>query len=225
MPSYAKFLKDILSKKRRLEDYETVALPEECSAILQNKLPPKLKDPGSFSIHCLIGNMNIDKTLCDLGASVSLMPLSICKKLDVGEFKPTTISLQLADRSVKYPVGILKNIPIKVENFFIPVDFIVLEMEEDVQIPIILGRSFLATVRAVIDVKNGLSTLKVGDEEVEFNLFSAMKHKLEPNECFKDQGSPDFSTNNATTGLGTTIRGDVRCKRLCSWSSARAKKR
>ncbi|XP_057993028.1 uncharacterized protein LOC131174019 [Hevea brasiliensis] len=93
MPSYAKFLKDILSKKRRLEDYETVALTKECSAILQNKLPPKLKDLGSFSIPCLISSMNIDKALCDLGASVSLMPLSICKKLDVRKLKPTTISL------------------------------------------------------------------------------------------------------------------------------------
>ncbi|XP_058003683.1 uncharacterized protein LOC131180089 [Hevea brasiliensis] len=132
MPSYAKFLKDILSKKRRLEDYKTVALTEECNAILQNKLPLKLKDPGSFSILYLIGNMNIDKALCDLGVSVSVMPLSICNKLDVGELKPTTISLQLVDRFVKYPVGILENIPIKVGKFFIPVDFVVWEMEEDV---------------------------------------------------------------------------------------------
>ncbi|XP_057984551.1 uncharacterized protein LOC110664552 [Hevea brasiliensis] len=177
MPSYAKFFKDTLSKKKRLEDYETVALTEKCSAILQNKLPPKLKDPGSFSIPCLVGDMNIDKALCDLGASVSLMPLSIFKKLDVGELKPTTISLQLADQSMKYLVGILENIPIKVGKFFIPVDFVILEMEEDVQIPIILGE--------IIDIKNGLLTLKVGDEKVEFNLFSAMKHKLEPDECFR----------------------------------------
>ncbi|XP_058002304.1 uncharacterized protein LOC131179469 [Hevea brasiliensis] len=185
MPSYAKFRKDILLKKRKLEDYETVALTEECSAILENKLPLKLKDLGSFSIRCLIGNMNIEKALCDLGASVSLMPLLICKKLDVGELKPITISLQLADRSVKYPMGILENIPIKVGKFFIPVDFVVLEMEEDIQIPIILGRPFLATAGAIIDVKNGQLPLKVGDEEVEFNLFNAMKKKLEPDKCFK----------------------------------------
>ncbi|KAJ9178593.1 hypothetical protein P3X46_010467 [Hevea brasiliensis] len=159
MPSYAKFLKEILLKKRKPEDYETVALTKECSVILQNKLPPKLKDPGN-------------KALGYFGASVSLMPLSICKKLEIGELTPTTISLQLADRSVKYPVGgIHENIPIK--------------MEEDVQIPIILGRPFLATVRAIIDVKNGRLTLKVGEEEVEFNLFDTMKHKFEPNECFK----------------------------------------
>ncbi|KAJ9178713.1 hypothetical protein P3X46_010573 [Hevea brasiliensis] len=97
MPSYEKFLKEILSKKRKLEDYGTVALTEECSAILQNKLPLKLKDPGSFSIPCPIGNKKIDKALCDLGASISLMLLSICKKLEIGELKPTTISLQFAD--------------------------------------------------------------------------------------------------------------------------------
>ncbi|XP_057986667.1 uncharacterized protein LOC131171215 [Hevea brasiliensis] len=185
IPSYAKFLKEILSKKRRLEDYETVARTEDCSAILQNKLPLKLKDPGSFSIPCLISNMNIDKALCDLGASVSLIPLSICQRQDVGELKPTIISLQLADRSVKYPIGVLENIPIKVGKFFIPVDFVVLEMKEDVQIPIILGRPFLAIAGAIIDVKNGRLTLKVGDEEVEFNLFGAKKDKLEPVECLR----------------------------------------
>ncbi|KAJ9167432.1 hypothetical protein P3X46_022086 [Hevea brasiliensis] len=142
MPSYAKFLKEILSNKRRLEDYETMALTEECSALLQNKLPPKLKDPGN----------------------------SICEKLKVGDLKPTTIPLQLADRSIKYPVGILENVPLKVRKFFIPVDFVVLEMEEDIHIPIILGRQFLATTWAIIDVKNSRLTLKVGEEEVEFNL-------------------------------------------------------
>ncbi|KAJ9175384.1 hypothetical protein P3X46_013946 [Hevea brasiliensis] len=185
MPSYTKFLKKILSKKRKLEDYGTVALIEECNAILQNKLPPNLKDLGSFSIPYLIGNKKIDKALCDLGASVSLMPLSICKKLEIGQLKPTTISLQLADRSIKYLMGILENIPIKVGKFFIPVDFVVLEMEEDVQIPIILERPFLATAEAIIDIKYGRLTLKVGDEEVEFNLFNTMKHKFEPDECFK----------------------------------------
>ncbi|KAJ9173160.1 hypothetical protein P3X46_016324 [Hevea brasiliensis] len=123
MPSYAKFLKEILSNKRRLEDYETVALTEECSAILQRKLPPKLKDPGSFSIPCHIGESCYVKTLCDLGASVSLMPLSIYEKLNMRDLKPTHISLQLADRSIKYPEGILENIPLKVGKFYIPVDF------------------------------------------------------------------------------------------------------
>ena len=77
MPSYVKFMKEILSKKRKLGDYETVALSEECSAVIQKKLPPKLKDPGSFTIPCVIGNLDEMKALCDLGASVNLMPLSV----------------------------------------------------------------------------------------------------------------------------------------------------
>ena len=97
MPSYAKFMKEILSKKRKLEEFETVALTEECSAILQKKLPPKLKDPGSFCIPCTIGQCNFERALCDLGASVNLMPLSVYRKLGLGEVKPTTVSLLLAD--------------------------------------------------------------------------------------------------------------------------------
>ena len=139
IPSYAKFLKEDISKKRKLEDYETISMTEECSAIIQNKLPPKLKDPGSFSIPCTIGNVNFRKALCDLGASVSLMPLSISRKLGLKELKSTTISLQLADRLIKYPVGTLKNILVKIRKFFIPVNFIVLEMEEDAEISIIFG--------------------------------------------------------------------------------------
>ena len=79
MPSYAKFMKDILSKKRRLSDFETVNLTEECSAILQRKLPQKLKDPSCFTIPCTIRNSIFERALCDLGASINLMPLSIFK--------------------------------------------------------------------------------------------------------------------------------------------------
>ncbi|KAJ8900501.1 hypothetical protein K2173_025278 [Erythroxylum novogranatense] len=175
MPTYAKFLKEILSNKRRLEEYATVALTEESSAILQNKLPPKLQDPGSFSI----------PSLCDLGVSVSLFPLSVCQKLDIGELKPTTISLQLADRSIKFPIGILENVSLKVGSLFIPVDFVMLEMEEDTNIPIILGRPFLATAGAIIDVKNGKMTLRVGEEEIEFNLGKTMKAVDDKDSCLR----------------------------------------
>ena len=155
MPSYVKFLKDILSNKRKLEEYETVALTEECSAILQKKLPPKLKDPGSFTIPCSIENSIFEKALCDLGASINLMPLSIFKKLGLGEAKPTTVTLQLADRSLKHPRGIIEDVLVKVGKFIFQADFIILDMEEDNEIPILLGRPFLATGGALIDVKKG----------------------------------------------------------------------
>ncbi|XP_022868533.1 uncharacterized protein LOC111388104 [Olea europaea var. sylvestris] len=103
MPNYAKFMKEVMSKKRKLEEYETVKLTEECSAILQKKLPQKRKDPGSFTIPCTIGSSSFEKALCDLGASINLMPLSVFKKLGLGEVKPTTVTLQLADRSLTYP--------------------------------------------------------------------------------------------------------------------------
>ena len=97
MPCYVKFMKDILSKKQKLEDYETITLTKECNAILQKKLPQKLKDPGSFTIPCTIGNAIFKKALCDLEASINLMHLSIFRRLGLGETKPTTITLQLAD--------------------------------------------------------------------------------------------------------------------------------
>ncbi|KAL0283546.1 UNVERIFIED_CONTAM: hypothetical protein Sangu_2883800, partial [Sesamum angustifolium] len=153
MPSAAKFLKEVLSNKRKWEGGETVKLNEECSTILQNKLPPKLKDPGSFSIPCTIGNNDFDKTLCDLGASVNSMPYSIFEKLGIHELTPTIITMQLVDRSIKYPRGIAEDVLVKVEKFIIHVDFIVLDMKEDKNMPLILGRPFLATSRALIDVE------------------------------------------------------------------------
>ncbi|XP_048501442.1 uncharacterized protein LOC104893433 [Beta vulgaris subsp. vulgaris] len=165
IPSYSKFLKEIMSKKK-LEKYETIALSEECSSCDSEKASPKLKDPGSLSIPCTIGDIKFSKAFCDLGASVSLMSLSICKKLGLHNIKSTTGSLQLADRSIKYPIGILENVLIKVDKLIIPVDFIILDMDEDIEVPIILGRPFLATVGAVIDVKNGILTFEICEEKV-----------------------------------------------------------
>jgi len=132
-------LKEILSNKRKLEEHETVALTDECSAAIQNKLLAKLKDPSSFSIPCLVGNVPVDRTLCDLGSSVSLMPISLCEKLKLGEIRPTTISLQLVDHFMKYPVGVLEDAPTKVGDLYVPVDFVILDIEEDMLTPIILG--------------------------------------------------------------------------------------
>jgi hypothetical protein len=183
MPSYAKFLKEILTNKRKVDVDDIVALTEECSTIIQNKMPPKLKDPGSFSIPCVIDNYIIDKALCDLGASVSLMPLSIYKRLNLGELKPTKMSLQLADRSIKYPVGILEDVPLRIGQLYIPTDFVVMDISEDSHIPILLGRPFLATAGAIIDVKKGKITFEVGDEKIEFLLFKFMNNPSINDSC------------------------------------------
>ncbi|KAJ9547944.1 LOW QUALITY PROTEIN: hypothetical protein OSB04_020487 [Centaurea solstitialis] len=157
MPSYVKFLKDILNKKRRLGEFETVALTKECSALLTNKIPQKLKDPGSFTIPCSIGGKEVGHALCDLGASINLMPLSIFKKLGIGEARPTTVTLQLADRSIAYPKGKIEDVLVKVDKFIFPADFVILDYEADRETPIILGRPFLATGRTLIDVQKGNS--------------------------------------------------------------------
>ncbi|GKV45791.1 hypothetical protein SLEP1_g52835 [Rubroshorea leprosula] len=176
MPSYAKFLKKILANKRKLKEFEMVKLNKECSAIFQNKLSPKLKNLGSFSRPCIIGNVNFDKALCDLGASINLMSFHVFRKLGLGEPSPTTVSLQLADRSIKYPREVVEDILVKVDKFIFSIDFIVLDMEEDFEMPLILGRPFLATGRALIDVQQGSLSLRIHDEEVVFNVLDAMKN-------------------------------------------------
>ncbi|XP_050889481.1 uncharacterized protein LOC127094731 [Lathyrus oleraceus] len=170
MPSYAKFLKEILSNKKNPEDNETVMLTAECSAIIQNNVPPKVKDPGSFSIPCVIRKFIIDKALCDLGSNFSLMLLSTCKKLNLGELRPAKMSLQLAHRYVKFPIGILENILVRICQFYIPNDLVIMDIKEDSHITIILGRPFLAIAGAIIDVKKGKLTFKVGEEKIEFIL-------------------------------------------------------
>ncbi|XP_027351154.1 uncharacterized protein LOC113862259 [Abrus precatorius] len=185
MPSYAKFMKDLLSRKRKLQEDEIIMLTEDCSAIIQKKVPPKLKDPGSFVIPCEIGNLMVGKALCDLGASINLMPLSIFKRLGIGEVKLTMITLQLADRSVTYPYGVVEDVLVKVDKFIFPADFVVLDMEEDSKVPIILGRPFLATGRALIDVQQGKLMLRVADEKVTFSINEALQHSMDKEDCFR----------------------------------------
>ncbi|KAJ9546604.1 hypothetical protein OSB04_019147 [Centaurea solstitialis] len=175
MPNYVKFLKDILSKKRKLNEFETVALTQECSAILTCKIPPKLKDPGSFTIPCSIGGQEVGLALYDLGASINLMPLSVFNKLGIGEVRPTTVTLQLADCSIAYPKGKIEDILVKVDKFIFPADFIILDCEVDKKVPVILGRPFLATGRALIDVHKGELTMRVNDQQVTFNVFNSLK--------------------------------------------------
>ncbi|XP_021746196.1 uncharacterized protein LOC110712084 [Chenopodium quinoa] len=178
MPTYAKFLKDLLSNKSRLEESATISLPKEVSAIIQNKLPQKLGDPGSYAIPVKIGDLEAMDALCDLGASVSLMPYSIAKTLKVGDLKPTRMSLQLADRTVRLPLGILEDVPVQVGRVFVPCDFVVMEMEEDSRVPLILGRPFLNTAGVVIDMKEGRLTLNVGDEKISFSFSQTLKKPL-----------------------------------------------
>ncbi|XP_031127615.1 uncharacterized protein LOC116029710 [Ipomoea triloba] len=179
IPSYKKFLKNILGNKKKLEKSAVVDLSEGTltCAMLQTNLPPKLQDPGSFAIPCIVGGFVVSHALCDLGASVSLIPYSLCKWLNLGEPKPTNMTLQMADRSIKRPVGVLEDVPVMIDQFFIPGDFVVLDIEEDTKVPIILGRPFLATAGAIIDVKRGKLVMEVAENKIEFDIFKMVKHQ------------------------------------------------
>src|SRR3954471_19877889 len=177
MPTYAKFMKDIIAKKRTIADHPII-LTETCSAILQGmKIPVKKKDRGAVTIPCTIGDRSFKRALIDLGASISLMPLSIYKKLGIGAIQDTRMTLQFADHSVKRPYGVVQDVLVKVDKFVFPVDFVILEMPEDEEMPIILGRPFLETGRVMIDMDGGTLTLKVYDEELKINVHNTMKHK------------------------------------------------
>ncbi|KAI3678307.1 hypothetical protein L6452_37594 [Arctium lappa] len=163
MTNYAKFLKDILSKKKRLNEYETVDLTEECSVMLSSKIPPKLKDPGTFTIPCSIGGKEVGKALC--------------------EARPTTVSLLLADKSIAWPKGKIEDVLVQVDKFIFPADFIILDFEADKDISIILGRPFLATGRTLIDVQKGELTMRVQEQQVTFNVLNSLRYPEEKEEC------------------------------------------
>ncbi|XP_009770567.1 uncharacterized protein [Nicotiana sylvestris] len=131
IPKYAKYIKDIVAHKRRLTEFETVALTEECTSRVQNKLPQKLKDPGSFTIPVQIGNIDVGHVLCDLGESINLMPLSLFKQLGLGAPRPTTVMLQLANRSIAHPEGVIEDVLLQIGKFIFPADFIILDYEAD----------------------------------------------------------------------------------------------
>ncbi|XP_058757975.1 uncharacterized protein LOC131635337 [Vicia villosa] len=170
MPTYAKFMKDIISKKRTT-DCDPIIITETCSAILQGmKIPVKKKDRGSITIPCTIGDRSFKKALIDLGVSVSLMLLSIYKRLGIGKVQDTRMTLQFADHYVKRPYGIVEDVLVKIDKFVFPVDFVILEMPEDEEISIILGRPFLETGRCLIDIEEGMMTLKVYDEELKIDV-------------------------------------------------------
>ncbi|GJZ60573.1 DNA-directed DNA polymerase, partial [Tanacetum coccineum] len=137
------------SPKEKLEKATfLVKLSEECSAIIQRSLPQKEGDPGSFTLSCLIGPLAVKNALTDLGASINLMPHSLFQRLRISKLKPTQMSIQLADRSIKYPIEVCENLLVKISKFIFPFDFVVLEIDEDELVPIILRRPFLATARA-----------------------------------------------------------------------------
>ncbi|GKC64640.1 hypothetical protein Tco_1097238 [Tanacetum coccineum] len=135
---------------------------------INNIIPRKEKDPGSFTLLCFINDVCFDNALVDLGASVNVMPLSTYLNLGLGELAHTRLTMKLADRIVKYLKGIAKNVLVEIGKFTFPLDFIILDMPEDIKVPLILGRPFLSTARVKIDVYKRKITLRVGEEKIIF---------------------------------------------------------
>ena len=183
VPTYAKFLKDLCTVKKGLGIEKKAFITDQVSAIIQSKTPVKYKDPGSPTISIKIDGTCIDKALLDLGASVNLLPYSVYKQLGLGELKPTNITFSLADRSVKILKGIVDDVLVKVDKFYYPVDFVVLDTEPIASrpnhVPIILGRPFLATANVIINFRNGVMQLTFGNMTLELSIFHlSNKHKL-----------------------------------------------
>ena len=163
MSGYAKFMKDLVTKKRSVT-FEDDDIMQHCSAIATRSLVQKKEDPGAFTIPCTVGSLHFAKTLSDMGESINLMPLSIYKKLGLGDPKPTAMQLLMADRTIKRPIGIIHNVLVKCESFIFLADFVIVDCEVDFEVPIILGRSFLATGRALVDMEKGQMKFRLNNE-------------------------------------------------------------
>jgi hypothetical protein len=226
VPSYAKFLKDLVTVKRKNNVPKKAFLTEQVSSILQCKLPIKNKDPGCPTISCRIGTNQIERALLDLGASVNLLPYSVYLQLGLGELKPTSMILQLADRSEKRPRGIIEDVLIKVDKFYFPVDFIVIDTEPvhnvGSQIPVILGRPFLATANALINCRTGVMKISFGNMTVELNIFDINKQPLDYDEVhplclieeITDEVENEFSLEDPEVECFTQDENDLDLDRL-----------
>ncbi|KAM1934622.1 hypothetical protein ACFX15_018788 [Malus domestica] len=168
VPKYAKFLKELCTTRKRISNKEVVRVSENVSAVLQRKLPPKCKDPGSFTIPCVIGNTKFEHAMLDLGASINVMPYSIYASMHLEELKNDGVIIQLAYRSNAYPEGVLEDVLVQVNHLIFPVDFYVLNMEDSAHstsLPILLGRPFKGTL-----------TMEFDGEIIDFNISEAIRY-------------------------------------------------
>nr|GFB59327.1 reverse transcriptase domain-containing protein [Tanacetum cinerariifolium] len=170
MPKFSSTLKALIGNKEKLSEMAQTPMNEHCSAVILNKLPKKLRDPEKFLIPCEFPGMDECLALADLSASINLMPLSVWKGLSLPELTPTCMTLELADRSVSKPIGIAKDVSVKVGVFHFPADFVVVDFEPDPRVLLILGRCFLKTSQALIDVHKGELTLRIRHEAITYNL-------------------------------------------------------
>ncbi|KAK4410207.1 hypothetical protein Sango_0093700 [Sesamum angolense] len=182
IPKYAKFLKELCTNKRKLKDKERIIFGKNVSVVINRKLPEKCKDPGMFTLPCIIGNKRIERAMLDLGASNNGMSYSVYQALNLSTLQDTNVIIQLADRSYVRPMGLVEDVLVKVNDLLFPVDFYILKMGvEGVNNPvsILLGRPFMKTAKTKIDVDESTLSVEFGGEIVKFNISEAMKY---PNE-------------------------------------------
>nr|GEX83244.1 reverse transcriptase domain-containing protein [Tanacetum cinerariifolium] len=182
MPKFGPTIKNLLTNKDKLSELARTPLNKHCSMVLLKKLPEKLRDPNKFLIPCDFLGMAECLALADLSASINLMPLSVWNKLSLPGLSPTYMTLELADRSISRPVGVAKDVFVKVGTFHFPADFIVVDFDVDFRVQIILERSFLKTRRALIDVFERELTLRVGKEAITFNLNQTSRYSVNYND-------------------------------------------
>nr|GFA38294.1 reverse transcriptase domain-containing protein [Tanacetum cinerariifolium] len=182
MPKFASTLKALIGNKEKLSEMARTLMNEHCSAVILNKLPRKLGDPGKFLIPCEFPRMDECLALPDLGASINLMPLSVWEEFSLSKLNPTCMTLELADRSVSKPIGITKDVSVKVGVFHFPSDFMVVDFEPDPRVSLILGRCFLKTGRALIDVHKGELTLRIENEAITYNLDQTVRYSANYNQ-------------------------------------------
>ncbi|CAN6454687.1 unnamed protein product [Victoria cruziana] len=182
VPAYARFLKELCTRKRKSRRVpECVMLSAGTSSLLQRRLPPKLEDPGAPIIPCMLGDIHVERALLDLGASVNVLPGCFYDACQLEGLKPINMTIQMADRSVKRPRGVLEDVLIRIEDLIFPVDFIVLDMEgvdAEHQTPIILGRPFLATANACINCRTGVLEISFADEAVQEHIMTVSASRI-----------------------------------------------
>nr|GEV61306.1 reverse transcriptase domain-containing protein [Tanacetum cinerariifolium] len=226
MPKFASTIKSLLTNKDKLFELAKVPLNDNCSAMLLKKLPEKLGDPGKFLFPCDFPGMDVCHALADLGASINLMPLSIWKKLSLPELTPTRMTLELADMSITRPNGVAEDVFVKVGKFHFPTDFVVVDFKADPRVPLILGRSFLRTGRALINVCGEEITLGVNDKSVTFNLNQIMRYSLTYDDNFVNRvnviniACEEFVQDNPKSSNPTLVSESECCKKPIVKSSS-----
>ncbi|XP_027337199.1 uncharacterized protein LOC113850874 [Abrus precatorius] len=192
IPKYAKFLKDLCTHRRRLKVNEKVNMGRNVSALFEKQrstMPEKCKDPGTFTIPCIIGNNRIENAMLDLRASINVMPFSIFTVLSLDPLQPISVVIHLANRSITNPAGVVEDVLVRVNDLIFLAEFYILDMQEGESMksaaPIILGRQFLKTTRTKIDVHARTLTMEFGDSIVSFNILDAMKHPFEEHSVFQ----------------------------------------